>query len=279
MGAQTSMGVSVLAGLFNVRLGYWWNSGVTPGDGRTHASFIGEFGHALTELFPAQMLLFDELLARFHGTALRYWYLSDGGHFENTAAYELIRRRVQVMVACDCGADPGYAFEDLGNLVRKARLDFNAEIVFVDPKSARDEWTRLLPEAVGTLNELRQTIASTSDGLLSTKHAALALVYYDGDPVAGSVLLLLKPTMTGDEPPDLMNYRSANGAFPQEPTAQQFFDEAQWESYRKLGELIGRDLFSNGDSGSPHWLWDVAGAATQAYPRAVSDASKSGAMP
>ena len=35
----------------------------------------------------------------------------------------------------------------------------------------------------------------------------------------------------------------ANPAFPQEPTSDQFFDEAQWESYRSLGEYIaGRVL-------------------------------------
>ena len=32
-------------------------------------------------------------------------------------------------------------------------------------------------------------------------------------------------------------------AFPQEPTTDQFFDEAQWESYRALGEHIGAQLF------------------------------------
>jgi len=31
-------------------------------------------------------------------------------------------------------------------------------------------------------------------------------------------------------------------AFPQQSTAGQFFDEAQYESYRKLGEIIGAQL-------------------------------------
>jgi len=42
-------------------------------------------------------------------------------------------------------------------------------------------------------------------------------------------------------PPDLAGYASANVPFPQQPTGDQFFDEAQWESYRKLGEIsMGR---------------------------------------
>jgi hypothetical protein len=259
MGSQTSLGLSFLAGIFNVRLGYWWDSGVKPHEDpkRTPPSVLGVAGKVATAMFPAQLLLIDELLARFHGTGLRYWYLSDGGHFENTAAYELIRRKVPVIIICDCGADPGYAFDDIGNLVRKARLDFNAEITFVDPEPFREALN--LPKVVGTLAELRQTIKSPTLGKISTRHAALARVRYDGNPAQDSVLLLVKPTLTGDEPTDVMNYRSSHRAFPQEPTADQFFDEAQWESYRRLGQLIGLDLFPERRTQRAPWLWSLPG--------------------
>ncbi len=52
-----------------------------------------------------QVHLFQELLARFHGPNSRRWYLSDGGHFENTACYELLRRRVPYIVCVDAGQD------------------------------------------------------------------------------------------------------------------------------------------------------------------------------
>jgi hypothetical protein len=263
MGAQTSIGFSLLAGLFNVRLGYWWDSGVKPSEHpeRTHGSLVATLGTLATGLFPAQMLLIDELLARFHGTALRYWYLSDGGHFENIAVYELIRRRVPIILACDCGADPGYLFEDIGNLVRRARIDFNAEIVF-PTRAVITQTCGALPDSVGTLDELRQKDPDGPLGQLSTKHAALALVYYDRQEVHGSVLLVVKPTMTGDEPTDLLNYRSQNPTFPQEPTAQQFFDEAQWESYRKLGQLIGENLSLETELNGQAWLWSLAAFET-----------------
>jgi len=41
----------------------------------------------------------------------------------------------------------------------------------------------------------------------------------------------------------LTNYHSANPAFPQQSTAEQFFDEAQWESYRRLGQHIAEKVF------------------------------------
>lgn len=55
--------------------------------------------------------------------------------------------------------------------------------------------------------------------------------------------MLLKPGLAGDEPLDVLKSREANPHFPQETTADQFFGEAQWESYRRLGEHIGRKAF------------------------------------
>ena len=57
------------------------------------------------------------------------------------------------------------------------------------------------------------------------------------------MILLIKPTLTGDEPTDVLRYHGANPSFPHQSTAEQFFDEAQWESYRKLGEHIAEQIF------------------------------------
>ena len=50
----------------------------------------------------------------------------------NLGVYELLRRRVPLIVACDAGADAGFHFEDLGNLIRKARVDLMVDIA-IDP--------------------------------------------------------------------------------------------------------------------------------------------------
>jgi hypothetical protein len=71
----------------------------------------------------------------------------------------------------------------------------------------------------------------------------LARVYYQGAKEPGSVILFVKPSVTGDEPLDILQYRQRRRAFPQEPTTDQYFDEAQWESYRALGEHVGHQLF------------------------------------
>ena len=79
-----------------------------------------------------QSYLLDEFLGRFHGSARRRWCLTDGGHFDNTGVYELLRRRVPLILAVDAEADPDFRFDGLGNLVRKARADFDAEFEFLD---------------------------------------------------------------------------------------------------------------------------------------------------
>jgi hypothetical protein len=268
LGSRNSLGASLLTGFFNVRLGYWWDSGtrsIAPGHKLTQS--IGRF---LAWLLPVQSSFLDEFLGRFHGTARQYWYLSDGGHFEDLGGYELIRRRLPVMVLIDAAADPDYDFEELANLIRKARLDFNAEINFIDPDTSKHAFDRAMGEVkkhfqpldkkfFGTLDQLRRGkwaaepapsgptrnafFKSSIPARLSIRHAALAKVTYLDDPDAISYLILLKPTLIGEEPQDLTNYHSANPAFPQQSTAEQFFDEAQWESYRRLGQHIAEKVF------------------------------------
>ena len=45
-----------------------------------------------------------------------YVHLSDGGHFENLALYELIRRHCRYIIVSDAGEDQELAFTDLGGL-------------------------------------------------------------------------------------------------------------------------------------------------------------------
>jgi hypothetical protein len=148
----------------------------------------------------------------------KYVYLSDGGHFENLGLYELVRRHCRYIIVSDCRADPDAVFDDFGNAVRRIRKDFGVEIdVDLSP---------LKPNEAG----------------LSKQHVAVGNITYDprGDRKDTAVLLYFKPTLTGDEPCDITQYRTRNKEFPHESTGDQFHDEAQWESYRRLGEHAAR---------------------------------------
>jgi len=52
------------------------------------------------------------------------------------------------------------------------------------------------------------------------------------------VLLYVKPAIVGSENADLLNYRRLHPDYPHESIADQWFDEAQFESYRALGYHI-----------------------------------------
>ncbi|MBL9115656.1 MAG: hypothetical protein JNJ83_11670 [Verrucomicrobiaceae bacterium] len=247
MGANTRSGLSLLLAFFNIRLGYFWDSKIKPwwrenralaaGKQGGRASLLENLWEMLITYCPVHSHLFYETFGRFHGPNRELWYLSDGGHFENTGCYELVRRRIPFILCCDCGADPDYVFEDMSNIVRKARIDFQAEVTFANAA----ELNKLgLPSSsnghrvLGTLEEVKENRAS----------ATLAFVRYQGSTKPETCILFLKPTVVGDEPLDVQHYKTTHNAFPQETTLDQFFDEAQWESYRKLGEHIGQKVLA-----------------------------------
>ena len=147
-----------------------------------------------------------------------YVHLSDGAHFENLALYELVRRHCRYIIVSDCGADPEVTFEDFGNAVRRIREDFGVEIDI--------DLSPLMPD----------------EARISKQHVAVGIISYDprGDRKDNAILLYFKPTLTGDEPCDIAQYRTRNEDFPHESTGDQFYDEAQWESYRRLGEHAAR---------------------------------------
>jgi hypothetical protein len=253
LGVRTRVARSFLLTALNLRLGGWWDSGVAPrargargkpGEKARHA-----FVAAARFLVPTYVSLYDEAFARFPGTARQRWYLSDGGHFENTGCYELVRRRLPLIVACDASADPAYLFEDAGNLVRLARVDFGAEIEFMDDATLSSFLAPSVRPFFGTLEQIRLAATSADAGARRPLYGALAHVRYarrdpawPNAPTSG-LLMLIKPVVGATEPEDIQSYRRGHASFPQESTADQFFDDPQWEAYRRLGEEAGRSLF------------------------------------
>jgi hypothetical protein len=256
IGMRTSLGLSFLAGFGNVRLGRWWDAGFDRQPLNEKPGI--RFERLLARLFPVQVLIVDEFLARFPGTARRHWYLSDGGHFENMGGYELLRRRLPLIVIVDAESDADYGFGGLANLVRKARLDLGAEIEFMQDEELTKTVNGTVRPYLGSLEELRR--GTREHGKLtadptgkSNAHAALARVTYCAPESPPSLLLYIKPTLTGDEPEDVLEYHRSHPAFPHETTGDQFFDEAQWESYRKLGQHIANALFDPSGATGRWW--------------------------
>lgn len=235
-GKGTTLGLSLLLALTNVRLGYWWNAEIEPPHPVRSEPADSPWFEKLSGGFRTQRFLLNEMTARYYGTRRSHWYLSDGGHFENTAAYELIRRRVANIIVLDNGHDPDYAFDDIANLARKARIDLDAEIEFL----TSDELWELVDPSV---RKYFATPEEFRDKPWGPAYATLARVSYKEAPESPSLMLVLKPRVAGIEPLDILNYKQASSDFPQQSTSDQFYDEAQWESYRGLGHWIAEQLF------------------------------------
>ncbi len=239
IGRGTSLGTAITFSLTNVRLGWWWDSG-KPSLKR------------MLPVFRNQIYLMREMRAKFLGTDDSHWYLSDGGHYENTAVLELLRRRLHFVVCCDCGADPNYSFQDLANLMRLARIDHGAEfesIAPVDVPFLAERSAQLDPYFANTAADLRASQPQPAGS--NNKCALLYKVTYPNAPFSPqsegaakhTILLVIKPRLIDEAPLDLHQYKAQHADFPQQSTADQFFDEAQWESYRKLGVLLGSKIF------------------------------------
>jgi hypothetical protein len=204
-GYHSSPTVAFLLTVFSVRLGSWFQNPRRP--------------KVWAKPGPSQSLrpLLSELFGLSNDRS-DFVYLSDGGHFENLGIYELVRRRCRFIVAADASCDPKSTFEDLGNAIRKCRIDLGVDIEI--------DTSALMPRG---------------DARISMHHCALGLIRYDRIHARAGVgyLLYIKTTICGDEPQDVAQYRNEHPEFPHQTTVDQFFDEPQFESYRRLGLHIG----------------------------------------
>lgn len=200
MGYNSSAVIGFIMTLFNARLGAW----------------LGNPGKAGEKTWrkPGPTSAVGSLVAEAFGLTnnTNGWVnLSDGGHFENLALYEMVRRRCRNVIVLDGGCDGCFTYEDLGNALRKIRIDFKIPVDF-EP---------------GSFEALRE----------KTARFAVARIGYsevDGAAADGR-LIYIKPMIRGNESPDILSYCADQPDFPHQSTADQFFDESQTESYRALG--------------------------------------------
>ena len=206
MGTSTAKPVRFMLALLNVRLDYWLpNPAMMAGSWLKRLRLHGSIG---------PRYLWREALGRIDASG-PFLNLSDGFHIENLGIYELLRRRCRLIVALDSGADPDLTFDDLLLLIMRARIDMGIEIQI-------------------DLATIRRNGAG-----FSGSHVAVGRVRYaDGD----GWLVYVKASLTDDEDELIHDYWRRVPPFPHQSTANQFFDERQFEMYRALGEHVGETL-------------------------------------
>lgn len=209
-GYHSSPALALLMSVFNVRLGAW-----LPNPGKLVKDNWTKDG-------PSDPLIMLKEAVGMTDADHPWVNLSDGGHFENLAVYEMVRRRCRYIILSDASEDHRYDFECLANMIEKVRVDLGIRIEPAKPFQIRPK---------------------NSDP--PTKRGALYRIRYSDVDQAPRVdperldgwLLYIKPGITGSEPRDILKYSVEHDDFPHETTADQFFDEAQFESYRELGRM------------------------------------------
>lgn len=269
-GLMRSLVASRLMMLFNVRLAYWLNnphpqSAMNAVWVRLWAWLesrnVGNDRQARC-LYPGVAAV----AGITHKEDSGYVELSDGGHFENLGIYELVRRRVPLIVVVDAAQDESCSLGDLANAIERVRVDFGVRVDFAWKDYALSglypggAGNRLIGGARVRLAERGWAIGRIAYPKMPDSHSSRnvptdagrlrrALVGNDADGAkaidAGQhdgCLVYLKPTIRASLPPDVLAYRAAHPAFPHETTADQLFDELQFEAYRQLGLATMEDL-------------------------------------
>lgn len=236
MGYNSSAPMAFLMSIFNVRLGWWLGN---PAHAETDGLPAGKWRRRLRRLrckpggaswrikdptCPTRQLLLE---AAGQTSDDGPWiHLSDGGHFDNLGLWEMVYRRCRRILVIDASQDRTFAMDDFFSTVRKIRIDMGIEIdddaqpIQLYPRSAR------------------------ASGLYC---ARFKIRYVDGGTTLDGEIIYVKPCFYGTEPLDVLEYAERSPAFPHESTADQFFNESQFESYRKLGEHEMKEVLKHPD--------------------------------
>ena len=215
MGAETFFAQAFATVLFNLRLGFWLPN-------PRHAAAEKKENWWPSHFWPKW--LWREITLRTDERS-RLINLSDGGHTgDNVGIYPLLQRQCKLIIACDAECDPSLAFASFTEALRHAYIDLKIDVDI--------DLTMLRPD--------------TKTGK-SRSHCAVGLIRYAPNARGerpGGYLVYLKNSLTGDEPEPILNYKTNHPSFPHESTADQFFDDAQFESYRALGHHIAEHTFA-----------------------------------
>jgi hypothetical protein len=274
MGALSFAASNFYMTLLNIRTGYWmYNpkqvilaekarkereeaaktaalSGQRPSTWQNLKQWCAQKWRAFDEWrnkYPLWLLYLGRELAGKLSADTRRVYVSDGGHTgDNLGLLPLVQRRCSTIVIADFEEDQKYSFGSFNQAVRLAKAIYNADIEI--------NLVPLLPKE--DEHGIRYSPASVAQGYITYHEEdkdTQKIVKKTGRVIyLKSSMSLLKemaesydeatppPALTEFAPVYVLNYFRNNPGFPHQSTADQYFDENQFEAYRMLGEHIGK---------------------------------------
>ena len=223
-GVTRNKTVSLVMSLLNLGLGYWAHN-------PSKVSFINKIANHFN---PGGIYVLGSVFSGMGFTEHKpFVELSDGGHFENMAMYELVRRKASLILVSDAGEDAEFSFSDFQTTIRRIETDFGARIDFHDKEFSPG---KVLPVAPN--GKLYPPGAKFSE-----RGYMVATIHY-ADNREGT-LVYLKSTLIQAASFKVKGYKAQNPAFPDQSTADQFFDDVQFEAYRELGFEIADSMIND----------------------------------
>jgi hypothetical protein len=199
--------VSTVMALLNIRLGVWVGTPRATGTSRRVPNFLSP--------------TFATLFGRGQRRSSRFLELADGGNFENLGIYELVRRKLKLILVVDGEADEAIALPALVSAIHRVFEDFEATVSF----STDFGPDRIVPSAnvEGYPNGARFSASPFFLGEITYKGGERGVLVY----IKSVLFKKINFTTAG--------YRARFADFPHQSTFDQFFDPDQFEAYRDLG--------------------------------------------
>lgn len=209
-GITRNRAVSLVLTLFNIRLGVWIR--------RPSVSSLVNILKP-TPFFPN---LWYGPFSQGYRARSKFVEISDGGHFENLGVYELVRRKVDLIIAFDGEADKATALPALVSLARRIEEDFGATLTF---ESNLD----------GIMPFTSDKARYPNDAKFAEVPCAKATIRYADEPLRTTTLIYVKASLIDQANFVARGYRAQHPDYPNETTANQFYSPEQFDAYRELG--------------------------------------------
>jgi hypothetical protein len=145
-------------------------------------------------------------------------YVTDGGHWENLALVEMVRRRARVIISIDASGDEQYSHSALNQAIELAKVECDAT-VSIDP----EDLAAMKPQPGE-----RMPARNWAQGVI--RYPAT-----DGFPESTGRLLYVKAQRSRAMPLQVLRYGQEDDTFPNYSTGDQFLADDEFSNLAVLG--------------------------------------------
>jgi hypothetical protein len=228
MGAQTR-DYEVFLSLTNVRLGAW-----LPNP-RFVALKCANLDDWTVPGLPRirGLAYFAREIFGIHSDHSRLLLCTDGGHYENLGLVETLRHRPETVYCFDASGATEPMADTLAGALMLAREELGVEVTL-------NRWQDLVP---GSGEGLKPTDAFSGFNSRLSLSAVItgSITYPEVGNAAKSTgqLIFAQADLTRDLPYDILEFKQDDPGFPNDGTADQWFDCNRFDAYKGLGSYLG----------------------------------------